>query len=139
MLIEDVFSDGEMKNSKKWNNGGELTQKITYTSEGATGFSVNNGGTENYYLAEKKILVSKEFRFKDGYEEPKWSSEMRYYRGMEGAYVAMIAVSTQEGYNTTLDMYDENGNLKDNDIPQFKSKRGLDESFIANLTPDPFD
>jgi antitoxin component YwqK of YwqJK toxin-antitoxin module len=140
LLIEQNFSEGKIKSSKKWNSAGELTEKMTYSNKGATGFHVNNGGTASYYLADKGIVVQKEWEFKSGYKpEWEWSTEGKYYGDMEGTYIRVIVVGPPSGHNNTYDYFDENGNLKGGDIPQYKSKKGLSESFINGLTPDSFD
>lgn len=139
LRAEEKFSEGKIESSKTWNSSRQLTQKMTYSNKGATGFHVDNGGTASYYIADKGILVRKLFHFKSGHNKPTWSPEGKYYGNMEGTYLSTIIVGDQNGHNNTFDNYNENGDLEGSDTPQYKSELGLDESYVNALTPDAFE
>ena len=103
---------------KQWNSSGELTLDLANSDKGLTGFSVNNGDTMSYYNAEKDIVVNKNFMFKEGFNKPAWSKEMRYFGDMQGVYLSSVSVESQKGYKKSFDSYDENGNLLDGSNPQ---------------------
>ena len=127
-----------MVSQQQWNSSGELTLNLENSDKGLTGFSVNNGGTANYYNAEKGIIVKKHFMFKEGFNKPAWSKEMRYFGNIQGAYISSISVESQRGDQKSFDSYDEDGNLSDAQTAQYKIKFGLDDSYISSLNPDRF-
>lgn len=133
-----VFSQGNMVSQKEWNSSGELTLNLTNSDKGLTGFSVNNSGTVIYYSAEKDIIVKKHFMFKEGFNRPAWSKEMRYFGDMRGVYISSITIDSQKGDQKSIDFYDENGSLSDAETPQYKIKFGLDDGYISSLNPKLF-